>query len=143
VQQLRWTLAFLFSVTAAGCSREAPEPQQKTLQQTANEADEVSEIRDPAVAARLAARYANEKCAKQWRREPFYPDLYSANLRNGRWHWGEYDPAGPEGFSVEVSFERDGKNPKVQVNFSTDDASIDLDRNDEGPADVVDLHPNP
>ena len=80
----------------------------------------MSPDRDATAAARLAAALANEKCRKQWRQEPFYRDLYTAEFRAGRWYWGEYDPAGPDGFSAEVSFRRDGSDPRIQINFSTD-----------------------
>jgi hypothetical protein len=77
---------------------------------------------DPAKAAEYAAWHANEKCRKAWGRTPFSADLYPASERDGRWHWGEYDPAGPDGFSAEVSFSRDGTAVIVQINFSVDTA---------------------
>jgi hypothetical protein len=39
---------------------------------------------------------------------------------DGRWEWGRYDPAGPAGFSAEVSFDKKGKNERVRINWSTD-----------------------
>jgi len=79
-------------------------------------------MRSPAAAAELACWYANEKCLRQWGRAPFSPYLYVAHFKNERWFWGEYDPAGPGGFSAEVSFARDGSDVRVQINFSIDTA---------------------
>jgi len=96
-------------------------------------------IPDAAAAAALASRLANDKCKEIYKREPFDPELYRARFLEGRWNWGEYDPAGPEGFSAEVSFARDGSDAQVQIHFSTDiedwgDSEDDVEK-DWGPTD--------
>jgi hypothetical protein len=87
-------------------------------------------IDDPVEAATLAARLANDKCKELYQVEPFQEGLFTARLVNGRWHWGEYDPAGPGGFSAEVSFTQDGENAEVEVHYSTD-TEADWSESDE------------
>ncbi|MEX2121210.1 MAG: hypothetical protein WD847_16575 [Pirellulales bacterium] len=79
---------------------------------------------DQRAAAALAARLANERCDELWGERPFSPDTYVARFHNGRWHWGEYDPAGVHGYSAEVSFGPSGKRSKVQIYWSTDAEEI-------------------
>lgn len=81
-------------------------------------------IESPKEAAEFGASLANQECQRIWRHTPFEPNMYPANMENGQWLWGGYDPFGPEGFSAEVSFGQDGSGAKVQINFTTD-AEID------------------
>lgn len=77
-------------------------------------------VQNPRDAATFAATAANKECLRIWRRAPFASRMYPATMLNGRWHWGRYDPFGPDGFSAEVSFGEDASALKVQINFSTD-----------------------
>ncbi len=76
-------------------------------------------------AAKLAARLANEKCQRFWGEEPFTAQNYKAVLDGERWRWGRYDPAGIAGYSAEVSFTAGGRDPKVDVYWSTDAEDVD------------------
>src|SRR5689334_13495768 len=69
-------------------------------------------------AAVLAARLANEKCERQYRRSPFKPEQYPAILRDGVYHWGQLDVGGHAGFSATVVFYPDGTGPQVEIYFS-------------------------
>ena len=71
-------------------------------------------------AAALGARIANAKCDSRFGEQPFKAEHYAAWFNNGRWHWGEYDPAGIDGYSAKVSFDEDGGDRKCEVYFSTD-----------------------
>ena len=75
---------------------------------------------DVAEAAELACRLANDRCEREWRKRPFSPDTFETAFRDGRWVWGRYAAAGPQGFSAVVSFDRAGRLPSVQLYFSTD-----------------------
>lgn len=77
-------------------------------------------IQDPRDAAEFAATAANDECLRIWRRAPFAANMYPATMVDGWWHWGGYDPFGPDGFSAEVSFGHRASSVKVQINFSTD-----------------------
>jgi hypothetical protein len=80
---------------------------------------------DAAGAAELACRLANERCEQEWRKRPFVPSAFEAKLQDGRWVWGRYTAAGPQGFSAVVTFDRSGRLPTVQLYFSTDAIAID------------------
>jgi tetratricopeptide (TPR) repeat protein len=71
-------------------------------------------------AAVWAACLANDECQDQWDRRPFSPDSFACEKAQGKWHWGQMDPAGVRGFSAIVSFEADGSKPSVEVFFSSD-----------------------
>lgn len=86
-------------------------------------------------AAKLAARLANEKCQSFWGEEPFTAEAYKAALDGERWRWGRYDPAGIAGYSAEVSFTAGGRDPKVEVYWSTD-ADVDWTDEEEEDEDV-------
>ena len=75
----------------------------------------------PAEAAELAARLANDECARLYqKRRPFSPSQHKVILRDSRYEWGGLDPGAPGGYSALVTFNPDGTNPKVEVYFSTD-----------------------
>ena len=80
-------------------------------------------VLDPHAAATLAAKLANDSCAKQfYDRKPFSSDQHSTSFIEGRWVWGEYDPAGPGGFSAMVTFNSNGSDPDVKIWLSSDSA---------------------
>ncbi len=75
----------------------------------------------PGGAAELAAKLANDECARLYKRRPFAADQHPAVLlEDGRYHWGGLDQAGTAGYSADVTFAPDGSHPKVEVYFSTD-----------------------
>jgi hypothetical protein len=80
----------------------------------------VQPIRGQRAAGAFAARLANGRCHEIWGERPFTQDTYAARFLNGRWYWGEYDPAGVYGYSAEVSFGPSGEHSQVQVYWSTD-----------------------
>ena len=86
-------------------------------QSPASNANRVLSAQD---AAELAARLANEKCERQFRRRPFSPGQHSAMLQDGFYHWGQLDVGGVGGFSAVVTFREDGGEPQVEVYFSSD-----------------------
>jgi hypothetical protein len=47
-------------------------------------------------------------------------EQYSAVLQDGTYRWGGLDVGGRGGFSAFVSFRQDGKEPHVEIYFSTD-----------------------
>ncbi|MBI4243286.1 MAG: hypothetical protein HY606_04270 [Planctomycetes bacterium] len=68
----------------------------------------------------MASGLANDECERIYGKRPFSAGIYSAELINTTWYWGRLDPSGVNGFSAEVSLERDGTGPKVKIYFSTD-----------------------
>jgi hypothetical protein len=75
-------------------------------------------------AAELAARLANEKFQKDYRRSPFTPESYPAVLIDTRWHWGKIDPIGINGCSAAVEFNEEGSDEKVKVALHVDTLNI-------------------
>ncbi len=81
---------------------------------------------DARVAAERAATLANSAAEKSFGRRPFLAGDHEARLESGRWQWGERNPAARDGYSSEVSFDADGRNPKVEIFFSTDAEEVVL-----------------
>jgi len=71
-------------------------------------------------AAIIASRIANEKCQKDFGISPFTPESYTAELVDNKWCWGKISPAGINGCSAKVTFDKDGSNENVKVAFHTD-----------------------
>ena len=71
-------------------------------------------------AAILAAKLANDECARLYKRRPFTASQYRAVLRDAEYGWGGLDVGGPGGYSARVTFTQDGSSPKVEVYFSED-----------------------
>ena len=79
----------------------------------------------PVSASSLAARLANDACARAYGQRPFAPDDFEASLSEGRWHWGtgsaDSENGAPQaggkvdGFEAEISFDRDGGARAVSV----------------------------
>jgi hypothetical protein len=76
-------------------------------------------------AAELAARLANDECARRYSRRPFAPEQHPAVLKPGVYEWGGLDVGGPGGFSAFVRFAPDGSNPQVEVYFSSDALTVE------------------
>lgn len=94
-----------------GCSRPT----------VADRTQPVHRVLGPAEAAELAARLANDECARLYqKRRPFSSSQHKVILRDSRYEWGGLDPGAPGGYSALVTFNPDGTNPKVEVYFSTD-----------------------
>jgi hypothetical protein len=75
-------------------------------------------------ASARAAELANEACKRRFGVRPFRPENWAiAQGSDGRWTWGQVDPAGPGGYSAFVSFEPDGGAPRVDVYLATDTVS--------------------
>ena len=89
----------------------------------------------PRGAAKFAAKLANRECEELYKRKPFSPKSYKAIFRENRWHWGKFDPAGIHGYSAEVSFKKDGSDPRVDVFFSSD--SLEPPTPDDIPKDEL------
>jgi hypothetical protein len=100
------TLSLSFVFDAAVTQAEDSENKKQTLTQEQ--------------AAELAAKLANEKFQKAYRRSPFKPDSYQAELTDSRWHWGKIDPVGINGCSAVVEFNEDGSDEKVKVALHMD-----------------------
>jgi hypothetical protein len=66
-------------------------------------------------ACELAARLANDKAEVSFGARPFRPTTYPAVLKDHRWTWGHYSPAGAGGISAEVSFSDVGSDARVEV----------------------------
>ena len=74
-------------------------------------------------AAQLGAKLANEKYFKLFKTAAntrFSPSDYPAVLLGSRWHWGQHNPEGINGYSAEVRFNKDGSEPEVEILFHTD-----------------------
>jgi len=73
-----------------------------------------------AEATALAARLANAECGTRFGQTPFSGESFPIELRKNRWFWGSVDPAGINGFSAEVSFDKCGNDSQVTVYYSSD-----------------------
>jgi hypothetical protein len=69
----------------------------------------------------LASDLANKKCDSLFHARPFNPDDYKAEFKDGTWIWGKIDPSGKNGYSAEVRFKKNGKNPLVKVVLTNDE----------------------
>lgn len=101
-------------VCLAGCrAQTAPNTSQKTQKPAPIDKEQ---------AAQLAASLANDECEVKFGDRPFKAEHFEAVYRDGRWHWGEFDPAGVHGYSAEVSFDRYGELWMMEVFYSVDTA---------------------
>ncbi len=89
-------------------------------------------------AAILASKIANEEFQKTYGISPFTPESYTAELVDNKWCWGEISPAGINGCSARVTFDKDGSNEDVKVAFHTD---INLQTQQES-KEVEEVMPN-
>jgi hypothetical protein len=71
-------------------------------------------------AAVKAAALANDACDSQFHCRPFKANTFPAKWDNGVWRWGNPDPAGPGGFSAEVSFTGQGTDTHVRIWYMID-----------------------
>ena len=74
----------------------------------------------PDDAAALAAKLANQECERQFQRQPFKAGQHAAILQDGFYHWGKLDVGAVGGLSAVVWFRQDGRDPHVEVYFSSD-----------------------
>ena len=72
-------------------------------------------------AAILASKIANEKYKESFGISPFNPESYTAKLVDNIWHWGKISPAGINGCSAVVTFDKHGYNETVKVAFHSDE----------------------
>ncbi len=89
-----------------------------------DEAEVEQEIVTREKAAILASKIANEKFQKAYGISPFTPESYTAELVDNKWHWGKISPAGINGCSACVEFNKDGTDKKVKVAFHSDELKI-------------------
>lgn len=82
--------------------------------------DENQNILTQEQAAILASILANKKFQKDFGMSPFTPESYAPELVENKWHWGQISPAGINGCSAQVTFNKDGSNENVKVAFHTD-----------------------
>ena len=101
-------------VSQVGCSASS------TTRSGATHSPEVNRVLTPMEAAELAARLANDECARLYHKRPFTPDQHEAVLQDGNYQWWHLDVGGRGGFSAKVTFDRDGSHPLAEVYFSTD-----------------------
>jgi hypothetical protein len=71
-------------------------------------------------AAILASQLANEKFQKDFGLSPFTAESYTAEPVDNKWCWGKISPAGINGCSAKVIFNRDGSDRTVKVAYHTD-----------------------
>ena len=69
-------------------------------------------------AAEFASKLANKKCKESFKKSPFSPDSYVAQLSDSRWSWGKIEPPGINGFSAEIGFNIDGTEPEARVAYN-------------------------
>jgi hypothetical protein len=86
----------------------------------ANNSEIKEQITSQEQAAMHAAKLANEKCQKEFGESPFKPGSYEAELVDSKWHWGEIEPKGINGYSAKVEFNKDASDENVKVAYSTD-----------------------
>lgn len=60
---------------------------------------------------------ANEKCMREFGREPFRTGYFPVSREGTRWLWGWLDPAGGQGYTAQVAFQADGSKPEVSISF--------------------------
>ena len=101
-------------VSQVGCSAST------ATRSGATRSTEVKRVLSPTEAAELAARLANDECARLYHKRPFTPDQHEAVLKGGVYQWWHLDVGGRGGFSAKVSFNADGSRTQVEVYFSTD-----------------------
>ncbi len=87
-------------------------------------------------ALELAVKLANEKSMAMFSAAPFDSTSYEVLFKEGRWIWGNLDPAGIDGYSARVTFDAYGINRTVEVYLSTDRLApntrgSDLERREE------------
>ncbi len=63
----------------------------------------------------LATRLANGELAKKWTGVRLHADSWSVIRDGNRWQLVKVSPAGPQGW---VSFDLDGANPVVKVEYA-------------------------
>ena len=102
------------AICQAGCSR----PPAKSTNSSARQ--QVARVLSPSVAAKLAAKLANDECERRYRKRPFTAEQHAAVLEGDMYRWGRLDPGGQAGLSALVTFRADGSQPDVEVYFSTD-----------------------
>jgi hypothetical protein len=71
-------------------------------------------------AAQLASELANVQSDITFHIRPFSASNFNPVLNKGRWHLGSLDVAALNGYSSKVSFDLDGRDPKVDIYFSQD-----------------------
>lgn len=103
-----------------GCGPSPPAVTKKPSQGAQAHSVSSSEELNAEQAALVACKLANQKCQKEFGRQPFSSASYKACAKQHRWTWGALDPAGIGGYSARVAFDLDGGNPKVEVFLSTD-----------------------
>lgn len=74
-------------------------------------------IESTAEAEAKAVALANEKCMREFGREPFRTGYFPPSREGNRWLWGWLDPAGGQGYTAQVSFQADGSKPEVALSF--------------------------
>jgi hypothetical protein len=74
----------------------------------------------PKEAAELAAKVANDECARLYRQRPFRARQHPAVMKDDLYRWGGLNEGGRGGFSALVILGADGSHPQVEVYFSTD-----------------------
>jgi hypothetical protein len=75
-------------------------------------------IESTAEAEAKAVAMANEKCMREFGREPFRTGYFPVSREGSRWLWGWLDPAGGQGYTAQVSFLADGSKPEVALSFA-------------------------
>lgn len=68
-----------------------------------------------AQAAMRAARYANDEAEKNFGSRPFRPSDFSARLDGHRWQWGDLERPVVNGYSAEVTMDRNGTEADIKV----------------------------
>lgn len=71
-------------------------------------------------ALHLAVELANAECMRQYSIAPFDSTSYVIEFREQRWYWGRVDVAGINGYSAKVSFDKKGRDRRIEIFFSTD-----------------------
>lgn len=107
-----------------------------------NNTDKKQDIITKEQAAILASKIANEKFEKDFGVSPFSPESYTAELVGNKWHWGKISPAGINGCSAKVTFNKDGSDEKVKVAFHTDIMDIRGSESQKAPMRIEDLQPD-
>lgn len=76
-----------------------------------------------AQAALRAARVANDAAEKQFGVRPFNPANWVARFENNQWHWGQKDEPGVNGYSADVTMNRDGSEVDAKIYFSSSEST--------------------
>lgn len=77
-----------------------------------------------AQAALRAARVANDAAEKQFGVRPFIPTNWVARFENNKWRWGHQEDSDANGYSADVTMNRDGSEVDAKISFTSSESTM-------------------